>query len=216
MRFAQTFQICAALVLTLLGQAARAEVYVDCKAPQQEAVELILPGAEDLALYAAASVRNDEIYGRWFGTFADKYAEDVRGNLKRIHKVFAREDLTFICGADRSVDCDGVYAYVYSTEPFRVTLCPDFFEMPSIVGGSSDDPAYENGTMEGTLIHEISHFDAVGATEDHCYSRTDCSAMAEGSPQEAVENADSYQYFAEDIVFSLVEAQAASVEDKPE
>ena len=56
-----------------------------------------------------------------------------------------------------------------------------------------------NGTREGTIIHEISHFNIVGRTEDNCYSREYCAEMATGNAYAVVRNADSYQYYTEDI-----------------
>lgn len=50
----------------------------------------------------------------------------------------------------------------------------------------------------GTLVHEASHFAQNGATEDNIYGREDCAQLAKTHPGEAVGNADSHEYFAED------------------
>jgi peptidyl-Lys metalloendopeptidase len=56
-----------------------------------------------------------------------------------------------------------------------------------------------NGTdsMGGTLVHETSHFDKIASTEDTEYGQSDCKKLAKKSPKEAINNADSHEYFAE-------------------
>lgn len=52
-------------------------------------------------------------------------------------------------------------------------------------------------TQAGTLVHESSHFTANGGTDDHAYGQTACKSLALSSPANAVDNADSHEYFAE-------------------
>ncbi len=59
----------------------------------------------------------------------------------------------------------------------------------------------DNGSQAGTLIHELSHFLVVADTHDHCYSRTECSDMAERDARRARTNADNYQYYVEDVTY---------------
>lgn len=190
------------VVVSLWGSQAAAVSFENCKNKQEDLIAEVLPVAEEIAARAAASVADTPEYERWFGMYSEKYSEEVRANLKAIHRAIAGADLEFVCGQPRSADCDGVYAFVYTTEPYVVTLCPSFFDMPQMEGGSASDPVYENGTRAGTIIHEISHFEVVAGTDDVCYSRGDCTAMARHSPDDAVINADTYQYFAEDVTFS--------------
>lgn len=202
-----------ALGVVCFAGGASAQIFNGCKTAQQETILSVIPEAEMMAARAAAAIGNTPEYVHWFGDYTDKYAEEVRSNFKVIHRALDLQELEFICGAERDTDCIDTYAFVYTTEHYVMTLCPNFFGMPRMAGGSPTDPEYENGTMEGTIIHEISHFDVVARTEDHCYSRSVCGDMADGSPQEAVENADTYQYFAEDITFAFVAAQTDGVVD---
>ncbi len=183
---------------------AAAQSFARCAGYQSETVQLILPRTVQLARSAAAGVVDDATFATWFGIYSPARAERVRRNLKAIHRVLDSADLRFYCGDPNEPTCKGsTYAYVYSTEPYAVTLCPMFFTMPMLPGGSPSDAVYEDGTMEGTLIHEISHFDVVAGTDDSCYSRSDCADMAIDDPTSAMANADSYQYFAEDVMFAL-------------
>jgi len=86
-------------------------------------------------------------------------------------------------------DTPNVYAYVYpSDRTHTIYLCTAYW--PSAVIGGWD-------TKAGTLLHELSHFDDIGGTNDHAYGTTACRALAQRSPAQAVNNADSYEYFGE-------------------
>lgn len=197
--------VCGFLGLT--AGAASAQSFARCAGYQIATVQEILPGAHDLALSAAVAVGDTPEFRQWFGAYTPENAETVRHNLKRIYKAIADERLRFYCGHPDEPACQqNTYAYVYPTEAFAMTLCPAFFTLPTMPGGSPNDRDYEYGTMEGTIIHEISHYDVVAGTEDHCYGRTDCTELARTRDYWAVRNADTYQYYTEDVAFALAAA----------
>ncbi len=206
------FLIATALFLSSLmlsAKGAAAQSFARCAGYQSATVQQILPRAVDLANRAAAAVADDANFAVWFGVYSRAKADIVRANLKAVHKVLATGDLRFYCGSPNEPTCkDNTYAYVYSTEPYAITLCPSFFSMPMLPGGSPIDAVYEDGTMEGTLIHEISHFEIVANTDDNCYSRPVCQDMAISDPAQVLVNADSYQYFSEDVMFAINAAEA--------
>lgn len=68
-----------------------------------------------------------------------------------------------------------------------VTLCSLFWSAPAT---GTDSKA-------GTLIHESSHFTKNGGTDDIAYGQTKAKALAKSSPAQAINNADSHEYFAE-------------------
>jgi len=86
-------------------------------------------------------------------------------------------------------DCSpGVYAYVYPRDPtFTVYVCSVYFRVPIC---SYDSKA-------GTIIHEISHFTPVAGTQDFQYGVSGCQQLARTNPNQAVRNADSCEYMAE-------------------
>ena len=49
----------------------------------------------------------------------------------------------------------------------------------------------------GTLVHESSHFTVNAGTNDHVYGQAGCKSLAKSNPTEAVDNADSHEYFSE-------------------
>jgi peptidyl-Lys metalloendopeptidase len=63
--------------------------------------------------------------------------------------------------------------------------------------------AIEDGTREGTIIHELSHFPFTAGTGDECYGRTTCANMAGRDARRAIATADSYQYYAEDVTLAF-------------
>jgi len=152
-------------------------------------------------------------YLRWFGAYRPDYAETVRAGLKSIDRALAGPDLVMICPNVGEDGCDlGTYANVWPDRPFRVNLCAAFFNMPTMDGIVATSMAFDTGTREGTIIHEVSHFTRTAGTDDHCYTRTDCSVMAETDPDLAIDNADSFQYFTEDVMFAYEAAEAAAAQ----
>ena len=49
----------------------------------------------------------------------------------------------------------------------------------------------------GTLIHEMSHFNVVGSTNDWVYGQTGAASLAKSNPAKATDNADNHEYFGE-------------------
>ena len=55
--------------------------------------------------------------------------------------------------------------------------------------------------MAGTLIHEFSHFSINGHTYDYYYGREKSTKLATDNPDDAIFNADNYEYFAENTPY---------------
>ena len=68
-----------------------------------------------------------------------------------------------------------------------IYLCGAFRNVPNI----STDP------RDGTLIHEASHIDANGDTEDYVHGQADAENLTKTDPSTAIFNADNHEYFAE-------------------
>lgn len=189
--------LCAAFLVLALP--ASALTFERCNKVQQKIITEAVAGAEAIALRAAASVGDTPEYDVWFGKFTPENADIVRGNLKSIHRTLQEGLMKAVCPNERDQTCAEAFAYVQSAQPYGVYLCASFFEMPTMANMTPETDGFETGTREGTIIHEISHFYVVAGTEDHCYERTVCARMARRSPEFAIDNADSYQYFAEDL-----------------
>ena len=123
--------------------------------------------------------------------------------LKAVHRALGLADLHVICPAAQTDGCTiDTYAWVQPDRPYDLNLCAAFFGQPTMLGIVTTSAAFDTGTREGTIIHEVSHFIAVAETDDNCYTRDVCTDMAKTDPLLAIDNADSFQYFAEDVVLA--------------
>lgn len=191
-----------ALCVMVLAHPALARPYEGCSPRETVIIDAALRDAKPLALKAAVAVGDTPHYQRWFGNFSPANAEEVRASFKAIVTAIRGGRMTVQCDAVGDDGCtQGEFAWVLSDQPYMIHVCPSFFGLQSMAEFRPDAVQSLNGTREGTLIHEISHFVHLAATEDHCYSRDLCAQMARRDPKRAIENADSFQYFAEDVVF---------------
>ena len=141
-------------------------------------------------------------YERWFGEYASGRAETVRENLKAVVGAIRSGNVTAHCDPSGYEACEGgTFAWVNPHEPYLMHLCPPFFSLPPLAALQPGARRSDNGTREGTIVHELSHFTRVADTDDHCYSRSDCADMATYDTRRAIDNADSYQYFTEDATY---------------
>jgi peptidyl-Lys metalloendopeptidase len=196
MRFLWVFGL-----VVMAGAPAQALEFRSCDKAQIAIASAAVAGAQELMRASGAAVADDDDFARWFGRYSPSRAEELRAGLKAVARALAHPDLTMFC-PDLGVDgCTAdVFATVYSDRHYVVNLCAAFFEQPTMAGIVVTSDAFEAGTREGTIIHEVSHFDIVAATEDHCYGRTECMDMAKTNPGLVIQNADTFQYYTEDIV----------------
>ena len=125
-------------------------------------------------------------YVTWFGAYTSTNWSTARSHFTNIKSTIDTKNIAFDCGCT-----DSAYAYVYPTQPYRIYLCSAFWSAPM----SGTD------SKGGTLIHEISHFNVVAATDDRAYGQSAAKSLARSSPSGALDNADSHEYFAENNPF---------------
>ncbi len=121
-------------------------------------------------------------YTTWFGTFIASRYNLVTDHFNAIQNAWANAAVTFDCKCKQNY-----YAYVYPTKPYTIYLCKVFWTAPMT---GTDSKA-------GTLIHEMSHFNVVASTDDYVYGQTGAMNLAITNPDQAVDNADNHEYFAE-------------------
>ncbi|MDP5084311.1 MAG: M35 family metallo-endopeptidase [Yoonia sp.] len=188
--------------LVWLAQPATAQTFSGCDTEQSKIIADALGTAKELTLKAAVAVGDTSDYQRWFGDYTQANAEEVRANLKAVVRALRGGGVTAQCEVVGDDGCSaGEYAWVFAHEPYLMHLCPSFFSLPALVALQPGSRRSDNGTREGTIVHEVSHFIHVADTDDHCYSRRECAQMALSDPRRAIENADSYQYFTEDVTY---------------
>ena len=159
--------------------------YASCTASQQSTIAS--------AISAAKSMSNDSVsymarttmgprYTKWFGTVTSSRQSTVKSHYTNIKSAFDNQNVVVDCSCKQSY-----YAYVYPTQPYRIYVCNAFWSAP-LTGTDSKG---------GTLVHEMSHFNVVAGTDDHVYGQSGAASLAISNPTQAVDNADSHEYFAE-------------------
>lgn len=137
----------------------------------------------------------DAIYQTWFGAHTASRFSTVVSNLDQIVTTFEDSDITYDCAGPL---CQASWiAYVFAGGDLEVFLCSGFWS----AGTTGFD------TQWGTLVHEVSH--EVASTDDNAYGQTACKNLAVNDPDAAIDNADSYQLFVEEVVMAVAEGCGA-------
>jgi peptidyl-Lys metalloendopeptidase len=126
-------------------------------------------------------------YTTWFGVVTSSRYSTVTSHFSAISNAMDAKPVTFDCGCKKK----NVYAYVYSNQPYKIYLCGVFWTAP-MTGTDSKG---------GTLIHEMSHFTVVAGTSDYVYGQSGAKSLAISNPDNAINNADNHEYFAENTPF---------------
>ncbi|KAK0463699.1 peptidyl-Lys metalloendopeptidase [Desarmillaria tabescens] len=138
--------------------------------------------AENAQAYLDENTSSTTRYTTWFGEYnSSRHAEVLSHFSNMLDHPYA--DYTYDCSC---TDTD-TYAYVYSDSFGTIYLCGAFW----------DAPTTGTDSMGGTLIHESSHFTIIAGTDDYVYGQSGAQSLAESNPDEAIFNADSHEYFAE-------------------
>jgi peptidyl-Lys metalloendopeptidase len=121
-------------------------------------------------------------YKTWFGTYSSTNWSTAKSHFSAINSAFNNQAVVVSCACTSSA-----YAYVYPAQPYKIYVCNAFWNAPNT---GTDSKA-------GTLVHEMSHFNVVAATDDHAYGQSAAKNLAISSPTRALDNADNHEYFAE-------------------
>jgi len=126
---------------------------------------------------------NTTRYKTWFGTYSSSNWNTVKSHYTNISSVYNTKPIVFDCSCKKN----NTYAYVYPAQPYKIYLCGAFWAAPAT---GTDSKA-------GTLVHETSHFTVVAGTQDYAYGQSAAKSLALSNPAQAIMNADSHEYFAE-------------------
>jgi len=197
----RVFLIATALLLAAVAPAT-ADTFTNCTKAERGKIIAAYERAERLTLTATTAIGPNPAFNRWFGSYNAKNGEQVRRVLKAIVKGLRAPEIGVVCLNIGQELCDrDTYAFVEKSDPYNVSYCPAFFEMDTMKTLTNDSIQDGSGTRAGTVVHEFSHFSIVGDTEDLCYARDVCTEMARTSSEDAIHNADSFQYFVEDVTY---------------
>jgi len=171
-----------------------APIVESCVAGRRAEIDSALSAAESIAAQArdALSGAPSDLrasaarYTEWFGVYSQARWNSVQDHFNRISSAASGRTLTFICD-----DSESAFAYVFPSRPYDIYLGRAFWNAPRT---GTDSRA-------GTIIHELSHFNVLGGTDDLAYGQSAARGLADGNPSGAVRNADSHEYFAENTPF---------------
>ncbi|KAB5588004.1 Deuterolysin M35 metalloprotease [Ceratobasidium theobromae] len=164
--------------------------FSQCAAAQKSDIQLAVVGAQSLTSAAIVYLNNVKAatprYTTWFGAYDKTRRDTVLNHLNAISGKFKTS--TYDCKPPSNGHCGlGVFAYVFPSQPGTVYLCSDFWKSPQT---GTDSKA-------GTVVHEHTHFTIYGGTSDFKNGQTKCKQLAISTPNQAVMNADSHEYFVE-------------------
>jgi uncharacterized Zn-binding protein involved in type VI secretion len=145
-----------------------------------------------LAGLKAKDAKTKALAKKWFGDDSDATLQQMQTRVeKSIAKLDSFTDDNFVPAEAGQEDC---FAYVYPNKNDKLYLGDDFWSAPAT---GPDSKA-------GTLIHETSHYNSVGGTDDvtmadgsTAYGKASCEKLAKENPAGAKNNADSFEYFVE-------------------
>ncbi|KAJ3516853.1 hypothetical protein NMY22_g14110 [Coprinellus aureogranulatus] len=166
----------------------RRALYMGCSAAQQSALVSAAAAAQSYASntrnYLSGISSSTDRYATWFGTYTSTRKRTVQAIFNAVStNVFS--SFTYDCTC---TDPD-VYAYVYG----------DIFGVMHLCGAFWTSPVSGADSMGGTMIHEASHYNRNGGTDDIVYGRPDAMELARTTPASAIRNADNYEFFAENV-----------------
>jgi peptidyl-Lys metalloendopeptidase len=156
-----------------------------CTTSQQSTIATAVSAAQgmtnDANAYLGAN-KTGSRYTKWFGTYTSSRYSTVKSHFTAIKDAFDNKPVTVDCGCKKTY-----YAYVYPTQPYKIYVCKAFWSAP-MTGTDSKG---------GTLVHEMSHFNVTAGTDDHAYGQSAAASLAISNPDQAIDNADSHEYFGE-------------------
>ncbi|KAI8873096.1 peptidyl-Lys metalloendopeptidase [Ramicandelaber brevisporus] len=161
--------------------------FVGCSATQQNDINTAAANAQryaaDASRYLNSHTSATPRYTTWFGTYTASRHNTVRDHFNKISGNHF-SSYTYDCSTCHKPK---LMVDAHPSKKDEVRLCPDFWH----------SPATGTDSKAGTIIHAASLFTANGGTKQHKFGQSDCNNLAKSNPDEAIRNADSYRYFAE-------------------
>ena len=198
----QSAAVDVALVSTPERAFARVGGFNSCSASQQAEISSDLDASEVITREAISALENLPVnerpssprYLQWFGTYSALRYNTVLDTYQTAAARMADGSVEFNC------DCnEEFFAFVFPIDPYKVYLCNAYWRADQL---GTDSRA-------GTILHELSHFPEIGDTNDFAYGAVDVSNLAISNPNNAVFNADSIEYFAENTPVRAISAGVA-------
>eukprot|EP00004_Rigifila_ramosa_P016971 TRINITY_DN407_c0_g1_i2.p1 TRINITY_DN407_c0_g1~~TRINITY_DN407_c0_g1_i2.p1 ORF type:complete len:361 (-),score=92.00 TRINITY_DN407_c0_g1_i2:663-1745(-) len=149
--------------------------FQNCAAADQTACTTAVTNAQagvNAALDYLATC-HDYDYELLFGTYTAGRLATVVSHYTNEKNLFLSSNFKMYCNPSQC--SPGVFAYVYPTDTATHTihLCSAYWSAPVTL---------QRDSKPGTLVHEMSHFNDIGSTDDHQYGYEGCLTLASNSP----------------------------------
>ncbi|KAK7037542.1 hypothetical protein VNI00_011034 [Paramarasmius palmivorus] len=180
--------------------------YKSCSSTRQSKIDEAATAAHNYASSASSYLNSlssgSSRYTTWFGTYTTSRKNTVANNFDAI-KGYSFHGETYDCSCTKP----NVFAYVEGKSPLSLHLYHSNLNLFSytvgnygvihLCGAFWDAPVTGTDSQAGTLVHEVSHFKRIAGTDDIVYGQSDARSLASSKPGQAVQNADNYEFFAE-------------------
>ena len=185
-----------------------------CNATQRSQITEALGIAESISITARNALRNAPVelrstarrFDEWFGQFSTQRYATAQLAFDRIASALSNQTIGFDCTCNIN-NRNNVFAFVFANDPFNMNVCPVFFRTT----------ARGTDSRSGTIVHEISHFNVVIASDDFqsALNQSGSRQLANTNPSLAIRNANAFEYFAENTPF-LTMPTAADLPTPPD
>lgn len=165
--------------------------------PEEERVKIITQALTDsikmlekrLELLNVNDDKTLKEFKMWFGNNDEETRKIIRRRIRRVLKAIKGLTMSNFGKINDLDDRKVAYGYVDPVDEFLIIYLGDKFWKTNPIGKNS---------KAGTIVHEISHFKKIGKTKDYAYGES-CFYLGQDEPLEAVYNAESFEYFIEEV-----------------
>ncbi|WP_157288584.1 M35 family metallo-endopeptidase [Uliginosibacterium gangwonense] len=165
--------------------------FTSCSTSRQATLKTAITNAttynNKAVAWIKANPKGGTLYNTWFGAYTATRFATVKAHFDGIAKEFASQTIRLEC--DDTSEYSSNMAYVQQNDPYHIYIGRGYW------GAAAT--GYDS--KAGTLIHESSHFFINGGTEDYVYGLQEGKDLAISSPDNAVQNADNVEHFAESL-----------------
>jgi len=159
-----------------------------CSASQEATINRVFRESEvatDSVIAELSALSTEELatsprYQAWFGQFNATRDRTISNTFANMQNAFDEESMTFDCQCVLT-NRNSLFGFIRRDQPFLVNVCPLFFSI-------ADEQVV-------TIVHELTHFNEIGPTDDFAYGPGPSQQLAATNPAAAVRNADSFGYF---------------------
>jgi uncharacterized protein involved in type VI secretion and phage assembly len=127
-------------------------------------------------------------FKKWFGDDSEKSRQEMLDRIRAEEVLLDKMDLSNFAPPEPGEHKPHVFAYTKPDDESHMVYLDDAFWTAPAVGTDS---------KAGTIVHELSHFNDIGATSDDAYGKKAAGILAIDEVEKALENADNMEFYVE-------------------